>query len=375
MASPDLGSWLPGDYFFCDYSGPRRMPARSDQSIPKDGKPRAHILKNLPEPVKKPLKAVRDTFHEIAIITKLVIAGVHVARENNPTHIIGVSDDGPALLSSYIIARLTSTSHVLWLFDIYLGNNLTFFEKALSKVFEPRMFKSAKLVIVTNEATRDLYRKRYGSGFKCAVIPNSISLSKYEENRTPYKPTKPHNIVYTGNVYWAQERSLLRLVRLMKELEDQQIFLKLYVPFTNDAFLGSLHDHPNIILASAHNTQMPEIQCNSTILFLPLSWNTQNPEVIATASPGKFTDYLASGRPMLIFAPPYAFISQYAKRKKLAHVVEEENEIKLKAGLLKLIQDQKYSHHLINQALATLRIQHDAQRNGKIVMKLLGVSK
>lgn len=295
-----LGPWLPAEYFFCDYNGPVEKTELRPHAKPAHDRLRRSLRDKLPLSFKQITKNMLATIHDCKVTFRFVIVGTQIVRNRKPNYIIGVSDSGPALISSYIVSKLTSTPFVLWFFDIYRGNHLTFFGSALARIFEPLFFRHATFVLVTNSATLGLYRRRYGPSFKCVVLGNSVYLSDYERMRTPYKPKEPYSIVYTGSVYWAQKNSVFNMIRTMDALKDLPIVLKLYAPFPSDELIEQTSSRSNVILTSAHQSEMPAIQSNATILFLPLSWRTRNPQVITTASPAKLTDYLASGRPMLI---------------------------------------------------------------------------
>jgi glycosyltransferase involved in cell wall biosynthesis len=92
---------------------------------------------------------------------------------------------------------------------------------------------------------------------------------------------------------------------------------------------------------------------------------------VATATPGKLIDYLASGRPILIHAPPYSYISQYARENSFALVVDVEDVQVLRDALLRLLQDVRYSKRLVRNALRTLRKNHDATRNALRLAEIL----
>jgi glycosyltransferase involved in cell wall biosynthesis len=371
------GTWLEGEYFFYDYAHPtektristplasrRSLLASVYQSVLRS-------IRNMPSPLARLVKTILYALYLFLNIFAILRTGVQIVRHREIRCIIGISDTGPALISAYLISRCTGVPYALYLFDIYLGNNLLFVNELLAKMFEPQMFRTASMVIVTNEGTERFYRKRYGDRFKCAVIPNSVFPESYESKRTPYLPTEPYTIVFTGNVYWAQQRSLMNLIRAMDGLHDLHARLHLYVPIGDETLVESVAGRTNVHLTSAPQSHMPDVQCNATILFMPLSWQTRSPEVIATATPGKLADYMASGRPILIHAPRYAYVNEYARQHVFALLVDEEDIEKLRQAVRKLVLDVQYSRRLIENALNILYKNHDARANAKELAKIL----
>jgi len=368
-----IGTWLSGEYFFCDHN------LQAQKSSVSTSHPSGTVaLVNACRRVRRRISSLGSgviilgfALDTLVTIAQMVRMGTRIARQKNIRCILGVSDTGPALIATYLISRFTGLPYSLYLFDIYLGNKLERpTEELLAKLFEPRLFKTAALVIVTNEGTEQFYRKRYGYKFKCCVIHNSVFPEAYKTKRTTYAPTKPYTIVFTGNVYWPQERSLRNLIGAVSQLQDLPVHLDLYVPNTNEAFKRIVGTCQNVQLTSASQSEMPDVQCRATILFLPLSWHT-TPEVIATATPGKLADYLASGRPMLIHAPPYAYVNEYARQEGFALVVDQEDVEELGEGVRKLIFDVQYSRGLIENAKRTLYKNHDATANAQKLANIL----
>jgi len=371
------GTWLAGEYFFSDHAGPiEKLPVSQPSALRRTPFNWAYqwlgrLARKMPYPAAYFLRATLTALYLLLTIVRMVRIGIRIVRQRGIRRILGISDVGPALIATYLISRCTGVPYALYLFDIYLGNNLLPMNELLAKMFEPRMLKMASVVIVTNERTERFYRKRYGDTFKCAVVHNSVFPRGYESRRTPYNPSEPYTILFTGQVYWAQERSVMNLVRTMDELRDLRVQLDLYVPNASETLKLAIGARSNIRLTAATQSEMPAIQCSATLLFLPLSWHTKSLDVIATASPGKLADYLASGRPILIHAPPYTYVNQYAKENGFALVVDEENIEKLKDGIKKLLFDLEYSRQLIENAKRTFYKNHDATINAQKLAKIL----
>jgi len=362
------GTWLPAEYFFYDYFG------RVQKSLHRTNRVEAASI-----PVqelrfaklRRLLGNITAIGYIFGTIAAMVLAAERVIRKRDIGLILGVSDTGPALISTYLVSRLTGVPYGLYLFDLYYGNSLHPVAGLLARFFEPRLFRRARVVIVTNEATKRYYESIYPNRFRCVIVHNSAFPTDYETRRTPYKPKAPYTIVYTGNLYWAQERSLMNVIMAMDQIRDLPIRLDLYVPNATGALRRTVSSRANTTLRSAPQSEMPEIQCNATILLLPLSWHTKAPDIIATASPGKLTDYLASGRPILIHAPPYAWVSQYARENSFGLVVQEESVAQLSTAIRKLLSNVQFSRRLIENAKRSFYRNHNAIRNAKKLTRIL----
>lgn len=365
--SAKIGTWLKGEYIFYDSTSMTKNITDIQDTTNSTIKKRAFIVK-LKHFVKRSSFA-RGIFG-VAIILSQIIAvilkGKKVIKDKGINSIIGFSDYGPAMVGSYILHKITKKRYLIFLFDIYKGNLFPFPGNLLAKILEKHMFKSVDKIIVTNEGTRDFYIKRYGQNIskKIITIHNSTFSEPYLKTKKLFETKQPYTIVFTGRIYWPQIRSIKNLIEAISEINDIEIKLKIYSPSPKDYLkeMGILESE-KVEIYVASPEEIPEIQSSADILFLPLSWHTQSQAIIDTATPGKLTDYLMAGRPILIHAPASTFLAKYARKNDFAEVVDEENNDILKGAIKKLVNNKEYSSKLVNNAIETFNKNHDAKNN------------
>jgi len=372
--SAQKGNWLAGEYVFYDKT---RATKKGRQATAKDPKRRKgpnwlNWLKHLA----RRSRVIRAILGIPIIFTQIfwiIRQGKKSIRNKKIEILLGFSDYGPAVISTYLLHKITRKPFFIFLFDIYKGNFFPFPGGLLSKIFEPKLFKRAETIIVTNEGTKKFYIKRYGekTGKKITVIHNSVFPEPYLNAQSPYEPKPPYIILFTGRIYWPQIRSLKNLIKAIEEINDIDLRFKIYCPNPPDYLkkIGIVESN-KVKISVASPQDIPKIQSQADILFLPLSWRTKSPDIINTATPGKLTDYLAAGRPMLIHAPPSSALVRYAKEKKFAFVVDEENINKLKDGIRKLISDKIFAREIIRNARETFFKNHNANKNVEIFKSL-----
>ncbi len=100
-------------------------------------------------------------------------------------------------------------------------------------------------------------------------------------------------------------------------------------------------------------------------LFLGLSLDSPHPAIVRTATPARLVEYMASGRPLLIHAPPDSHVAQYARREDFAEVVDTADEAALLAGLRRVLEDPERSRARAQRALRLVEERHDATRVGE----------
>ena len=87
------------------------------------------------------------------------------------------------------------------------------------------------------------------------------------------------------------------------------------------------------IIFKFHNfvdeNKIPDIQINADILFLPLTTKTgYSKKLINTSSPSKFSEYLAAGRPIIVFAPEGSFAYDFVKDNNCGYTINENSIFK-----------------------------------------------
>lgn len=370
-----LGKWLPCEYFYYDQASFTRHPADvSQSSAPAKSTPSfkqvvANALRSLPFFGEQ----IYDSLGVLNLIRVFRNSAVRTVHQSKANILMGISDKGPALITTWLAARRLRLPYVIYLYDLYRGNNISGILGLLAKFLERPILTNAQKVILTNEGTEDYYRRRYGSKISTAVVHNSTFSDAYEKFRQPYAPQPPYRIIFTGHVYWPQEESVLNIIKAMKQLSDLPLTLDMYIPVPPPRIREAIIGHDNITLSSANQDDMPRIQNQATLLFLPLSWNTPSPDIIATATPGKFTDYLASGRPMLIHAPDYAYVSRYAREHDLGIVVDQNDVGQLAKTIRRFLANPAVGQEYIRNSLSIFQKNHEAIKNAEKLTKLLNM--
>jgi len=374
------GPWLPCDYFFFNHAPIRQShvpkPALNNHTarVNHSSSLRHRLIQSIIEILRyfSPLKALYLSYIVIPAITGFYLTGKKLIKKEGIAMLMGTSDNGPALISSYLLSRLTKLPLCYFFFDLYKGYKMDAPTNWMANFFEPKIIKAAKKIFITNDGTKELYQSRYPQfKEKFQVICNSVFTDQYKKLNRDYRPSPPYTIVFTGHVYWPQEQSVMNMIKAMSLLKDLPLRLELYIPRPNIQIQNAVKKSSQIRLLFAPQSEMPQIQNNATLLFLPFSWNTDGPEIIATATPAKFTDYLGAGRPMLIHAPDYAFVAQYAKKHDLGLVVDQNDITILAQTIRKFLQKPGHGQQFIKNASQIFNQNHDAVKNAELLKKII----
>lgn len=369
--SAGTGTWLPAPYIFFDREAGSSLHGA-------DFHERAGAFRPGPGGGRDPIRRFRflgrnavEAMYLIRNVRRIVRAIRRAILEHGVTMLLGISDDGPALIGTYLVHKLTGFPYALYLFDLYRGNDLSSLLRFAARVFEPRILRGAGVVVTTNQATEELLRRRYGNSFRSAIVHNSAFPEDFERSRRAENPGPPYTIVFTGHVYWAQEQAVLNMIRAMDNLRDLPVRLVLYVPAPTAKVREAAADRPNVELTRAPQSEVARVQCAASLLFLPLSWGTKAPEIIATASPGKLTDYLASGCPMLVHAPADSYVARFTREHETGIVADRDDVPALAGAIREFLRDPSAGHRYTRNAVRAFEEHHDARKNSRKLWSIL----
>ena len=275
-------------------------------------------------------------------------------------------------LSGLLLHWITKKPLIVYLFDIYYSHNR--FGPGWSTLFmrlmEPVLLRSANTIIVTGEPTQKYYKNKYN--VDSIILPHSVDLERYKSNKGSIIDGKGETrIVFTGEVSVAQLDSIRNMIETIDTFNELKAVIVI-VANTSKENLESLGiKGSNVIVTHANREEIPLLQQGADILFLPLSFNWQNPEIIKTASPSKMPEYLAAGRPILVHAPSYSYVANYARQEGFGLVVDKPDTNLLRQAILDLKTDAALRNRLVASAKRTAR-KHDSVRLSKKLHSFLG---
>lgn len=298
--------------------------------------------------------------HFIAFMRALS-SGLTIIRSEKIEVLLGTADKGTALLLTLILSLLSRKPHALYMLDPYRGTDFTPLRKMLSTVLEPLFFTFARVVVTTNDGHRDYYRKIYGDKFRYSVLYHASSPQKLISSNGKSDVTFL-TILYTGSIYYAQEKSIQNLINAVEDMHDLSIRILLYVPKHDETVRRMYLNHSCVSVHRGTPEEMPAIQQQADILFLPLAWGLSE-GIARMAIPGKTPEYLVAGKPILVHAPPQAYLCEYARKEKFACVVDTEDIETLKTAVRTLLTDQSYAASLVSNARHTFAHYHDDIQN------------
>jgi len=296
-----------------------------------------------------------------------------ILRREQCDAVVACTGDVTILPAGYLASRAAGLPFYAYLFDHYSYREWDDPVKAFwARRFEPFIMKGAAGVIAPNEILRDDLRERFG--LEAAVIHNSFDISPYETSAPVEAGSRSSevNIVYTGAVYEAHFGAFRNLMAAIQMLDQRRVRVHLYTNQPEETLQRENVRGPIVLHQQQAMTEMPRVQMEADILFLPLAFDSPYPDLVKTSATTKLGEYLASRRPVLVHAPRDSFISWYFRKHECGVVVDEDDPARLAKGIELILSDAQLCQRLIANAYERARTDFNIAASRAAFFQLLG---
>jgi len=308
-------------------------------------------------------RAISKSLRDLANLLLTVFDRARQIREiierEKCTAVVAFTGDVTHLPASYLACRRAQIPFIPYEFDHYLYREYhTPAATLVARWFEPFIMKSAAGIFVLNEALRDDLRARFK--VEAEVLYNSIDLAPYEQPTVEHRGnSKDVKIVFTGSIYDAHFDAFRNLLKAIELLDQPHIRLYVYGPQSEEFLTAFGISGPLVLCGPLALKEMPKVQREADILFLPLAFDSPYPGVVRTSAPTKMGEYLAAKRPVLVHAPPDAFISSYFSEHQCGVVVDQKEPGVLAEGIHRILTDEALRNQLAANAWQRARADFD----------------
>jgi len=96
-----------------------------------------------------------------------------------------------------------------------------------------------------------------------------------------------------------------------------------------------------------------DLRAIADVLFLPMTFDAAGRNNMTVSFPSKFTDYTATGLPLLIYGPPYSSAVRWARSfDDVAEIVDRESVDALREAIARIAADHDRRAALAGRAVA-----------------------
>ena len=249
-----------------------------------------------------------------------------------------------------------------WPTTIYRKGLFGYFLNKFTHYSFRRLIKKSAACLSISQKMSDEYSKRYGN--KWSVFHNPIDIEKWIKVDQMKNISK--NFIYTGRIGIANFNSLLffstAIYRLKNEIPD--INFTIYSPdFQNKLFLSCIKKFDNVLMHEPISyNKIPSVLSKAKALVLPLDFDEKALKFARFSMPTKATEYMASGIPIIIFAPSKSAVAQYAINCRWGLVVDKQDMVLLKKSIIDILMNDHLRKTLIERSLYMSQKNHNAQK-------------
>jgi glycosyltransferase involved in cell wall biosynthesis len=340
--------WPAEDLVVLSYTNPD---CRIDPAVAMPGVP-VHLVERWPFP------SGRLATHLDPLAAGAVMRAIHrLAAEVKPRAIWANWPTTAFLLGAWYAARRLRLPLYVHLHDMWregFNGRRLYVERLAAWYHERSLLRSvARLFSITEEA-RDHYLKKLG--VDSFVLPHTVPEADLAATASPFTAAaEPGVLHFAGTIYpLMNEDALVSVVRALEHCRGSAV-LDCYTPDSADILAARGIGGPRVRVRFAPKAEVMAAQRAAELLVLPLAFRSTNPLEIRTVFPTKLLEYLVSGRPILVHAPPDSWASRSARRDGWGEVVDSPDPATVAAAIDALIADPERQRSLVAAAHAEAR--------------------
>ena len=216
--------------------------------------------------------------------------------------------------------------------------------------------------IAIGDAMAEHYRAVYGRDFES--FQNCVALEQFRfVSRTEWKRSNVFHVAYRGRIGLAVERSVLDVAEAIGRLRSRgmSIALDVTTPDVDCRVAQTLEACEHVTVAEPGGLDaLPRALADADVLVLPYDFDQRSRTFIRLSVPTKLPEYLASGTPVLVYAPEDTAVVRYARKDGWGLVVSTRARSMLDSALARLYEDAGLRRSLGETAKATASRNHDA---------------
>jgi len=206
----------------------------------------------------------------------------------------------------------------------------------------------------------EAYKERYGKDFQ--TFHNPIQLEFWQKGqKQSYHLSNNPTILYAGRIGLGIDSALKSIAEAVASVNQTlNISMKFLIQAQAAPSWIKNYDHVEHKEFVPYD-QLPHEFGSADFLILPYDFSPESLAYIKYSMPTKASEYMASGAPIIIYAPEDTALVQYAEKSSWAAIVTKQDSKKLAEKLKKLIQDQSYREQLSTTAKALAEKRHDTK--------------
>jgi len=307
----------------------------------------------------------------MAMIPLLIISMLRRIRslEKPPRNMLAVHPDLDFLVASIIVSKILVLPISVYLHDTIVEAATGLADRWPARFAERFVFARARKVYSMSVPMTEYYR---GLGRETETLPHGVNPELMRAPSLEACSAKP-KVGFAGVVYNTNGSALRDLVSAKEASKDSfQIHITTSaqsIPYLRQ--LGILDKLDSVQTLRIHS-EVLDFLAGCDVLFVPMSFESQNYKDLLTIFPTKVTDYWLAQRPIIVYGPrEYAFVS-LAEQDGYAKVVSERSPEAIAKAISDLCADAGLRKRLVSASRKMARI-HDGNAVASKLIADLGI--
>jgi glycosyltransferase involved in cell wall biosynthesis len=316
------------------------------------------------------------------MIPALTLVATHLIKTRRINVIVTIAH-GRFFVAAALAGWITRTPYTVVMHDdtVTPAERRSWVLKYVLRSWARKALRGASHIYAISREMQQLLKSEYGVGSELQR-PGTEPVTERDgrsDSALTELSTRPHSavILFAGAIGDSVQDSLKLLAEIvatgkLQVYGIQSAELHLYTQLSPERIREWGWDHPSISVHQwVSQQELQGVLQGADILFLPYSFSESSRYAVESAFPSKTADYLAAGRPILVFGPPYSSLVRYAKEQGFAEVVDNFDEDVLARGLQRLLSDSVHRNQLCKRSLAVFEQNHNIVRQRRELRSLL----
>jgi hypothetical protein len=299
------------------------------------------------------------------VLALLALRAILVIRRQRVETLITIVQ-GRYYLAAALASWVTATPHITLAHDNFVSANASssvLLTRVLRYLTTTVLRRAAHIYAVSPEMQRLVFRE---CGMEAEIqMPSTTGPVRQTEGQAQVTRLGGPVILFAGTIGYTVIDCLDLLAnmiatRQLKEYGMPEAKLHLCTTMVDAEMRRRGWDRPGIVAREwVPQSKLPGELSTADILFLPYSFLESSRDAVETAFPSKTADYLAAGKPVLVFGPKHCSLVRYASEQGFAEIVDEFSPAALARSIQKIAFSSSYSERLATRALEVFSANHD----------------
>ncbi|MFN8250474.1 MAG: glycosyltransferase [Ferruginibacter sp.] len=220
----------------------------------------------------------------------------------------------------------------------------------------------------------DEYKRRYGKSFTTFHNPIDIEFWKSSQ-RNKYNIAGKAELLYAGRIGPGIQDSL-ETIAAATDLVNQQHGLNVEFVLQTESKPSWVDNYKSARYRTPVAYEaLPKVFAEADMLILPYDFSADSIKFIGFSMPTKAPEYMASGTPVIVFAPDVTAIVKDAEKNRWGKVVTENNIEKLALAISELCSNEAERRDMAQRAVEMAETKFNSVRVRNEFREVLSAAK